>query len=217
MSCDAVRPQRRTLLGWLMLVVLAGLAAFYGYVLWLAAHPHVDEAYRRTFMTGEFGVFPGADDFKGADGLAYPVGKTLNFRDPEQRRNLSRFEWEHNEQPDVTLRGGVGRLYLHVTGEADAAQHSHRISVVLRCHIPLDQAGDVDVSVNGTVVGSADCGKKRVTIDGLVPAGLLGAQTYDTITIRRTIGSLYERIMTRLGFRIQAVELVSLTISPMSP
>ncbi len=215
MSCEVSRPQRRTVLGWLMLVALAGLVAFYGYVLWLAAHPHVDEAYRRTFITGEFGVFPQSDDFKGEDGLAYPIGKTLNFRDPEQRRNLSRFDWEHNEQPDVTLRGGVGRLYLHVTGEADAAKHTHRISVVLRCQIPLDQAGDVDVSVNGVVVGSGDCGKGRVTIDGLVPAGLLGGQTYDTITIRRTIGSLYERILTRLGFRIQAVELVSLTISPM--
>lgn len=215
MSCEVAHVKRRTVTGWLMLACIASLAVFYGYVLWLAARPHVDEAYRRTFLTGEFGVFPQSDDFKGEDGLAYPVGKTLNFRDPEQRRNLSRFDWEHNEQPDVTLRGGVGRLYLHVTGEADAAKVAHRIKVVLSCHIPLDQAGDVDLSVNGVVVGSVDCGRGRVTIDGLVPAGLLGAETYDTITIRRTIGSLYERILTRLGFRIQAVELVALTILPM--
>lgn len=214
MSCEAARPQRRTALGWLMLGLIAGLAVFYGYVLWLAAHPHVDEAYRRTFMTGEFGVFPKSDDFKGEDGLAYAMGRTLNVRDPEQRRSLSRFDWEHNEQPNVTLRGGVGRLFLHVTGEPDAAKRAHRLSIGLRCRIPLDQAGDVDVSVNGVVVGSADCGKGRVTIEGLVPAGLLGVETYDTITIRRTIGSLYERILTRLGFRVQAVELVALTISP---
>jgi hypothetical protein len=47
-----------------------------------------------------------------------------------------------------------------------------------------------------------------------VPAQLIGVARYDTIEIRREAGSLYERMLTRLGGRAQAVELVSLTISP---
>lgn len=217
MSCEARRdpaPARRSIAGWLTLAAISVVIGVYVHVFGLVLAPHVDEAYRRTFVTGEFGVFPEANAFAPGGGLDYQMGSLVDLRQPDQRRWLSRFEWEHNEQPIVTLRGLTGHLYLHITGEPDAGQRAHKLAIALRCRIAHDEAGDVDVRVNGESVGSVDCGSGMASLEADLPVGRIGVKTYDVIEIRRSAGSLYERILTRLGLRARAVELVAFSIAP---
>jgi hypothetical protein len=205
-------PPRRGLVGWLLLLPIAAMLAFYGYVAALVANPHVDEAYRRTFLTGEFAVYPTVDSWKPGNGLDYRVGAYLDFRRSDMRQWLSRSDWHRMDTATVTLRGASGRLFLHMIGEPDVAARRHKLTVDLVCRLSMHHASEIEVSVNGRVVGSADCGDGAVTIEADLPAGSLGGVQYDEITISRAEGSVFERIATRLGFRAQAVELTSLSI-----
>ncbi|MDR3373591.1 MAG: hypothetical protein P4L98_07670 [Ancalomicrobiaceae bacterium] len=208
MSCEPAVPRRRTLLGWLLLALLACLVGFYLHVLGLVATPHVDEAYTRAYLTGEFAVYPSSVGWRPGDGLDYTPGTFTDLRGSEARRNwLARFDWHRVGTPVVTLVGYSGRLFLHLTGEPDAASQRHRLRLGLVCRLPLEHAGDLVVSVNGTEVARAYCGEGLLIIDRFVPAGLLGARRYDEIRIDRTRASIFETILTRLGFRADAVEL----------
>jgi hypothetical protein len=214
MSCnrEPAPHSRRGVLGWLLLLPIAGLLAFYAAVALAVTHPNVDEAYRRTFLTSEFSIFPASDTWKPGDGLDYAIGTYIDFRRSDMRNWLSRLDWHRVDRPSVTLRGTFGRIYLHLTGEADPTQRRHRLTVWLDCRLSLRHAGEIEVSVNGRAVGSADCGEGAIRIEADLPAGSLGATRYDQIDVARTEGSVIERIATRLGLRAQAVELVGLEV-----
>jgi hypothetical protein len=215
MSCNQevqCEHQRRGILGWLLLVPIVCLLAVYAEVAIVATHPNVDEAYRRTFLTSEFSVYPASDSWKPDDGLDYPVGTYVDFHRSDMRNWLSRLDWHRVNTPNVTLRGTSGRLFLHLVGEADPVQHRHRLIVWLDCHLSLRHAGEAQVSVNGRAVGSADCGESAMRIEADLPPGSLGAVRYDQIDVARTEGSVIERIATRLGLRAQAVELVGIEV-----
>jgi hypothetical protein len=194
-------------------VPIVAMIVFYGYVAILVANPRVDEAYRRTFLTGEFSVYPTVDAWKPGDGLDYGVGSYIDFRRPDMRQWLARQDWHRVDTPGVTLRGTSGRLFLHLTGEPAPATRPHRLTIGLFCALSARHAGEIEVSVNGRVVGTTEeCSDGPVSIEADLPPGSLGRNRYDEITISRDAGSLFERIATRLGLRAQAVELASLSI-----
>lgn len=208
MSCEPAIPRRhRSFLGWLSLAALACLVGFYLHVLGVIVTPHVDEAYTRAYLTGEFAVYPSSSGWAPGDGLDYTPGTFVDLRGHNPRRWLARFDWRRVDTPVVTLIGYSGRLFLHLTGEPDAAARRHRLRLGLVCHLPLEHAGDIVVSVNHTEVGRAYCGEGLLIIDRFVPAGLLGVRRYDEIRIDRSRDSIFETILTRLGFRADAVEL----------
>ena len=215
MSCepaDATPQKSRGLFGWLLVAVIFGLVAFYAHVVALLMNPHMDEVYRRTFLTGEFSVYPSTGAWKPGDGLDYSIGTYVDFSRPEMRKWLGRFDWRGDDAPTVTLRGISGRLYLHVVGENDIASRQHRLSLSLNCRILPHHAHEIEVLVNGRSVAIADCIAGAITIDAQLAPGQLGVNRYDEIAIMRDEGSLFERIMTRVGLRAQAVELVGLSV-----
>jgi len=199
-------------LGWLLIVCIAALLAFYAYVAMLVRLPHVDEAYTRTFLTGDFSVYPASDSWKPGDGLDYPVGSYIDFHRGDMRNWLARLDWIHVNKPVVTMRGTSARLFLHVTGETVPATRRHKLTMWFMCHLPTGEAGDLDISVNGRAVAAADCGEGAARIEADLPAGSLGARRYDEIALSRAEGSLIQRIATRLGFRARAVELVGMEV-----
>jgi hypothetical protein len=194
------------------MLAIATLLAFYAYVALLVRLPHVDEAYRRTFLTGEFLVYPTSDSWKPGGGLDYPVGTYIDFHRGDMRNWLARPDWTYADKPIVTLRGTTGRLFFHLTGGADAAKRRHKLTLWFACHLPTGEAGDLDVSVNGLAVAAVDCGEGPAKIEADLPAGSLGVQGYDEIALTRAEGSLIVRIATRFGFRAQAVELVGMEV-----
>ena len=127
MSCEPAIPRHRTPLGWLLLALLACLVGFYLHVLGLVATPHIDEAYTRAYLTGEFAVYPSSVGWQPGDGLDYTPGTFTDLRGNQTRRNwLARFDWHRVDTPVVTLVGFSGRLFLHLTGEPDAASRDHQ-------------------------------------------------------------------------------------------
>ena len=216
MSCEP-GPQPiagRSLSGWLILLLLPVLAAFYLHVFSVIARPQVDEAYRRTYLTGEFAVYPAADGWKPGDGLDYRPGTLIDLRQSEQRNWLARFDWHRVDTPTVTLRGFAGRLFLHLPETDDAATRRHRLRLGFVCKLSAQHGGRLSALVNGTYVGDVYCGMGAVQIDAIVPAGVLGQRRYDEITIHRLDGGLLERLETRLGLRVHGVELAWFQIDP---
>ena len=211
-SSRSKRSARRGPLGWMLLLPVAAMLVFYVYVGVLFFRPHVSEAYRRTFLTGEFAIFPAADSWKPGDGLDYQVGTRLDFGRTDMRQWLARLDWRRVDTEAVTLRGAAGRVFLHLVGEDDPAARRHRLTLQLTCRQTARHAGPISVRVNGETVGGADCGDGALTIEADLPPGSLGVNRYETIEITRPEGGFFERIAMRLGLRADAVELMSLTV-----
>ncbi len=208
MSCEAtVEAGDRSVGGWLLLVLLAALVLFYLHVFSLIAAPHVSEAYRRTYFTGEFAVFPEAKGWAPRGGLDYRIGTFVDLRRPEMRVWVARFDWRRVETPAVTLFGFSGRLFLHVVDSPGAETRPHRLRLGFMCRLTVDHASDLFVAVNGRDIGRAPCSSGPVVFDAAVPAGLIGARAFDEISIRRASASVVEHLLTRLGFRADAVQL----------
>jgi hypothetical protein len=206
MSCE-VEPPRRSLAGRIALAGVGAAALFYLYVATLVAAPDIGESYRRTYVTGEFSILPNADSFGAVDGLAYPLGRRVSLRLDDARKHLARFDWNRGERPLPTLGGFTGRLFVHLPAAGTGGGLPHRLRLGLVCAMPETDVAVLDVAVDGRAIGSALCGRGRVTIDLAIPVGLLGDERYDEITLTRRSTGLGDRIATRLGLRRDAVGL----------
>lgn len=205
MSCEPDRarsPSGRT-----ALALLAGVVVFHLVVLASIASPDIDETYRRTYVTGEFSIYPGAAPFGDGDGLDYRPGRAVSFGPEEGRKYLARFDWRRGDGPVPNLGTASGRLFLHVTAGQSTGRRAHRLRLGLTCRLPAGEEVRLEASMNGVRLGSILCGQDRVEADLAVPAGLLGSRRYDEIAITRPSEGLADDIRTRLAFNHDAVGL----------
>ncbi|TBW40291.1 hypothetical protein EYW49_03675 [Siculibacillus lacustris] len=205
MSCDPA--PRRTAAGRLALAAVAGLAGLYGVVLSMVLTPEIGEAYRRTYLTGEFSILPDADSLGTDDGLAYRPGRRVSLRADEGRKHLARFDWRRDVQPAPTLDAFSGRLFLHLPPAIAGGASAHRLHFGVTCAMPEGEVATLDVAVDGRPVGTVACSRGPVTADLPLPRGLLGARRYDEITLTRRSSGFGDRILTGLDFRHDAVAL----------
>jgi hypothetical protein len=177
MSCEP----KRGLRGVLALIGVAALAVEYVAVAAAVATPDVDEAYRRTWMTGEFSVYPQSDAFAGVDGLTLVPGRIAHLTDRVERRSLSRFGWDRDEDGAPTLDEAIGHFYFRLPdGKPDAAVH--RLQLGFDCPT-ASTPQTFAVSVDGRRVGSADCRAGAAAGGVSLVIGRLDARTYHDVAI----------------------------------
>jgi hypothetical protein len=194
-----------------MLIATAALALFYLLPLKAALFPDVDESYRRTFITGEFGGYPTSPVFKGENGLGYKLGTTVTLNAERPRLILARYDWLGWEDDGPYMKGMRGRVFLHMEDRFAIAGRPLRLSLGFVCAMPKHAGASLTVTVNDTAVGSLPCRRGAVTAHFTVPAGVMGVHAYDRITVTRS-GGWWERLKTRLGLRYDAVVLEELAI-----
>lgn len=199
-----------------MLAIIALLGVFYLYVLKTVATPHVDEAFRRTFITREFGGYPASPVFKGKDGLSYKIGTRVTFTDDDseaERNLLSRFDWGGNREDDGPyLRAFRGRLFFHIEDPQAIAGKPLLLKLAVDCNFPADYPATVSVAAGSVEVGRFTCAAGHVEPEFTLPADRYGRHFYDSLTLVRTPSGLMERIATRLGLRADALQLVAFEI-----
>jgi hypothetical protein len=205
----------RSAAGWAGLAVAAGFALFYAAVVWAALRPAVDEAHRRTFMTGEFGVYPAAAVFGPDGGLAYAPGERVALALPAGRRHLARFDWLREPGQAPTLKGAAGRLFLSVPPRERRGDLPHRLTLRFACALPPGESAALAVRVNGAAAGVVDCGFGRAVFTATLPAGRLGVLDVDEITVGRLGLTAWERALLRLGVGARAVALETLAVTPL--
>lgn len=205
---------RRTPLGWTLIAVLFGFAAFYAFVVWSVATTPFSEAYRRTYMTREFAVYPQSVEFRPRDGLEYRPGKVVEVAEVKSRWYLARFDWWRFNPPTPFLKGLRGRVFLSVPAEARASGRPHRLRLEFTCRMPPGRETRLDIAVNGTTLGDVACGTGPSVFETTLPAGLFPRDAYEDITITRRVPDLWERVATRLALRFDAVALDRFVISP---
>lgn len=214
MRCEATEIDR----GWRRVAVLAAfwaLVALYGVVLFAILSPRWDEAYRRNFVTGEFGAYPTSPVFGGRNALAVDLDRPVSFGSPTGRFILNRFDWVGKEGVPHGLDRLSGRIFIHLPPETGAAERALTLRLSVRCAFPAAVAGRFRVMVNGAAVGGFVCadrpGDSVVAIP--LPAGALGVNSYDGITVEREAEGWRDRVATELGMRRQAFKLVGLEIA----
>jgi hypothetical protein len=205
----------RSARAWLLIAACFGMALFYAYVVWIARHPTVGEAYQRTFMTGEFAVYPQSTQFRPRDGLAYQPGTTIEVADKPARWYLSRFDWWRFHPPVPYLRNRDGRVFMSIPTAARRPDRPHRLVMEFTCRYPAGTSVDLAISVNGTPVGRLACAQGSVRLDTVLPAGLFPRAAYEEIRIERPDLSLWERVATRVSLRFDAVALDRFSITPL--
>jgi hypothetical protein len=214
MRCDAAaRP--RTLADGAVLLALAALIVFYGAVAFMILSPRMDEEYRRTFVTREFGAYPTSKVFDGRNGLDYAPGTRADLSKSKQRLHLNRFEWPWRGPPGARMRGWSGRIFVHVRDDLRRPDRPHRLTLGAVCAFPAGIAGIFEVRVNGTPVGGFRCDGRAdpMTFSAEIPPGLIGSLKYDEITVERTPEGWQDRLATRLGLRFAAFFLSWFEIS----
>lgn len=199
--------------GWAALAVAAGLAAVYAAVVWAALNPAVSEAHRRTFMTGEFGVYPAAEIFGPDGGLAYAPGEPAALALPAGRRHLARFDWLREPGRPPTLRGLEGRLFLSVPRPERRGDLPHRLTLRFACAHPPGEGALLAVRVNGAPAGEIACGFGRSLFTATLPPGRFGVLDVDEIRVSRPGLGMWERAAIRLGLS-PAVALEAFSVTP---
>lgn len=205
----------RSAAGWAGLAVAAGFALFYAAVVWAALRPAVDEAHRRTFMTGEFGVYPAAAVFGPDGGLAYAPGERVALALPAGRRHLARFDWLREPGRPPALRGVAGRLFLSVPRLARRGDLAHRLALRFACAPPPGESARLAVRVNGVPAGEADCALGRSILTATLPPGRFGVLDFDEIRVERLDLDAWERVLLRLGLGGRAVALEAFSVTPL--
>lgn len=205
---------KRTPLGWSLVGLLVAIAAFYLHVGWTVKTTTFSEAYRRTFLTGEFAVYPQSTEFRPRDGLEYRPGKVIEIAEKPSRWYLSRFEWWRFNPSVPYLKGLEGRLFMSIPAEARAPGRPHRLRLEFSCRMPPGRETVLDISVNGTAVGDVACGEGAAVFETVLPAGLFPKAAYEEIAIVRRLPGAWERVATRLALRFDAVALDRFVISP---
>lgn len=222
--CDAAPPardrrrdegrERRSAGGWLLIAAMALLGVFYLHVLKTAATPNVDEAFRRTFITREFGAYPLSPVYEGRNGLGYQVGTRVVFDTERTRLLLSRFDWTGYDAIGPYLESFHGRLFFHVTNAADIAGRPLMLRLTIDCAMPEGTSAHLAITANRHELGVVPCGRGRIEPVFALPPGAIGTRPYDRITLTRAPATLAERVLTRLGLRHDAVALRAMEIAP---
>lgn len=206
---------RRTPAGWALLAASAALALFYLHVVRTALNPDVSEAHRRTFITGEFAVFPQSRVFLPGDGLAYAPGATVEVATFRGRAHLARFDWWRFAVPKPWLKKQDGRVFLSVPEPLRRPDLPHRLRLEIACAYPSGASALLAVSVNGAPLGQAICAQGLVAFERDLPAGLFPAGAYEEIRISRPGLNWVERLAIGLGLRYDAVALERFSITPL--
>jgi hypothetical protein len=202
----------RTPSGWLALAALAVVVGFLGLAVYKIANPTADEAYRRTFMTGEFPLNPNAPAFRPDGGLAYVPGTRHDLVPFRQRRYFARFDWRRFDPKVPYLTGFMGRLFLSVPDRARAEGKPHRLTLWFACRFPEGEFADLAVSVNGTGLGAARCAAGDTVFEATIPAGVFPKSTYEEIRVTRTPDGFRPWLLNRLSLRYDAVALTAFEI-----
>lgn len=193
------------------------LVAFYAAVGLLVLNPRTDEPFRRTFVTGEFGAYPVSPFFEGANGLDYRPGDAVDFTRPVARHLLNRFDWIWTGPPGPHLDGWRGRIFLHVADGARRPEAPHRLVLTMAYAADRAFVGRFAVAVNGRDAGGFSCPDRPgpFTFDALLPAGAIGRETYDGITLTRLPEGPADRLGTLVGARIAGFSLLALKLEPL--
>lgn len=205
---------RRRPAGWAGLAFALACAAFYLHVARTALNPEVSEGYRRTFITGEFAVYPTSPVFRPADGLAYTPGAVVQVADRLGRAHLARFDWWRYARPKPWLKRSDGRVFLSVAPDLRRPDLPHRLRLGLTCAYPPGRGATLAIFVNGRAVAQAPCARGPVEIDAILPPGVFPTQAWEEIRIARPGLSWSERLAIRLGLRFDAVALDSFSVAP---
>lgn len=206
-------PTSRTPAQWLTLVALGLVIGFLALALYKVRNPTADEAYRRTFMTGEFPLNPNAPAFQPDGGLAYLPGTRHELVPFKQRRYFARFDWRRFDPQVPYLVGFVGRLFVSVPERARVADAPHVARLWFICRFPDGEFADLAVAVNGTPIGSVRCAKGDVVFEGVIPAGVFPHAAYEEIRITRTPDGFYPWLLNRLSLRYDAIALTAFEVS----
>ncbi len=197
-----------------ILIAFGLLVAFYLAVGGMILHPRVDDDYRRTYLTREFGAYPPSAFFKGRNGLDYVPGETADLTDPKRRLLLNRFDWIWRGPPGPRLDGTKGRIFVHVVDEARRPDMPHRLSLTLVCRFPEGVVGRFGVTVNGKPATAFTCpaGDQPFTVSAELPAGSIGAERYDAIVVTRELEGFSDRVATAVGALLSSFSLVSFKV-----
>jgi hypothetical protein len=205
---------RRAPSGWALLGAAALCALFYLHVARTALGGRTDEAYLRTFVTGEFAVYPQSTAFRPGDGLAYAPGAEVELAGRRDRRHLARFDWWRFSQPKPWLKRVDGRAFFSIPPALRRPDLAHRLRLDLSCAYPPGAGARLAIGVNGETVAEAWCGQGPVALDVTLPPGRIGVRAYEEIRIARPGLSFAERMRIRLGLRFDAVALDRFSVTP---
>lgn len=192
-------PLSRGLTGWASFAAVAVMMGIFALTLWQVAHPRVDEAYRRTFITREFAIYPTSPVYAPRNGLTYELGRRIPLAEGTNRWFLARYDFYRFDKVTPFLKGFRGRLYFHLPPPSRAVDRPHRLAMQITCRFPDKPLTELSVTVNGTPVGVVPCADGPSLFEATVPPGLIGARDYEMIEIRRTPRDLADRIETRFG------------------
>jgi hypothetical protein len=208
MQCETA-DRKRGFGDWAVLAVLGALVLFYAGVLGMILKPRYDEDFRRTFVTGEFGVYPPSEVFKGRNGLDYAPGTRVDLTRPKPRLYLNRFDWLWQGDPGPRLKKLSGRIFVHVEDALRRPDRPHRLSIAAVCAYPAGIAGRFRVSVNGSDVGGFTCADhpEPFVFSADLPAGAIGVLEYDEIRLTREPEGLSDRLATAFGMRIPGFQM----------
>jgi hypothetical protein len=192
-------PFARGIRGWLAFAAIGGMLVVFAITLWRIANPNVDEAYRRTFITREFAIYPTSPVYGGRNGLTYELGRRVQLAEGNNRWYLARYEFYRFDKVTPFLKGFRGRLYFHLPPMTRQPEKPHRLAMQITCRFDDKPATEMAVSVNGTPIGVVPCANGSATFEATLPPGLIGARDYDMIEIRRTPRDLSDRFETRFA------------------
>ena len=205
MSCE-VRQRGR---GFFLTATLI-LVASYAVAVHALLTPRWTEAYRRTFATGEFGIYPRAQQvLDGKNGLGGGLGERVDLGSPRGRRLLGRFEWRKFDPTAPYMVGTQGSIFVRLPDEARSD-----IGLILRLELQCGRTGlsGLDVLVQGKTVYSGPCDKAETKLS--VPFNLSSDRDeYTEIQFRRSGLTWLDELRIRIGlsyedFAVKSLEIV---------
>lgn len=203
MSCNVSLPCRRS-----VLIALIPLLVLYGLAFHALITPLGDEAYRRTFVTGEFGTYPLAVQFNGKNALDVATGEKIDLLSERGRLLLGRFDWRKFDPDTPYLVSTEGSIFLH-RPEEDEARLGLTLHLTIAC-------GMVDYRMlellhQGQPVWHGRCEGPKTVIS--VPLRSSGDKSgYHQITLRRLGLPLSEHWAMRIGLRYRDLAVLDMQI-----
>lgn len=197
-----------------LLFVLACLASFYFAVGYAILNPNIDEDYRRTYVTQEFGVYPSSPIFDGVNPLLYKLGSMHRFDTQEGQRLLSRFDWLTWKDRSPFLKGLDGRVFIKLENNTTKAA-LFKLTLGIKCAFQWRRNKLISFNFSSIRVGDGVCDQGENEFVFIVPADILRWNDYNEIDISRRNIDFPERVRTRLGLRSRAVEIMYFKIEPL--
>jgi hypothetical protein len=193
--------------------IILSLGGFYSAVGHALLNPNVDEDYRRTYITGEFGAYPSSPIFNGSNPLLYKIGTIHRFDTEENQLLLSRFDWLTWRDGSSFLKGANGRIFPKLENKIIETS-VFKATFGIKCSFPEKVSTHISFSVSSNLVGSGVCNQEANEFVFLIPANLLRWNEYNQIDVAICGVDLLERVKTRLGLRSRAVEIMYFKIEP---